>query len=414
MPKEMIQEFFSHAFNRYLFVALILAGITAFSLMPENGGNGADGSTIRVQFFHMTGCPHCAEQKVFHEQLMERYPNLEFISHNIVDESEFRLLEDYYEAYEIGGSRRSVPLTFIGNNYVLGFNSAETTGEIIRGHIEACVDEGCPDPQDILEGRVEAASGVQEMADEEFMISLPIIGTIDLAGFSLPVLAMLLGLIDGFNPCAMWVLVYMIALLLELKDPRRMWLIVGIFLASSGILYFLFMTAWLNVFLFLGYIRIITVIVGCAALGFGILNLKEYHDTKGALVCKVGDANEKQKTAESMKKVVNAELTVFTIGSIIALAFAVNSIEFVCSAALPAVFTQVLSLAELSAIEYYGYILLYVLFFMLDDIIIFSLAAMTVSKLSTGEKYVGISKILGGVILVLLGLMMLFFPDLLR
>jgi len=115
-----------------------------------------------------------------------------------------------------------------------------------------------------------------------------------------------------------------------------------------------------------------------------------------------------------MKKVINAELTIFTVGSIIALAFAVNSIEFVCSAALPAVFTQVLSLAEISVFEYYAYILLYVIFFMLDDLIIFSLAAMALSKLTTTEKYVGISKILGGVILLLLGIMMLFFPDLLR
>jgi len=414
MVKEIIHEFFSHSFNRYLFVGLILLGIVTYSLPEINNGNGNNGTELTIQFFHMPGCPHCADQKVFHETLKQEYPGLKIASHDVSNPEKFELLKDYYEAYEIDNGRLSVPLTLIGGKYVLGFDSVEITGETIREYVAECTTSGCPDPEDILEGRDVALGGEAASEEEEFLVSLPFIGPLDLAGFSLPVLAVLLGLIDGFNPCAMWVLVYMIALLLELKDPKRMWLIVGIFLLSSGILYFLFMTAWLNAFLFLGYIRVITVIVGCAALGFGILNLKEYYDTKGALVCKVGDADEKQKTADKMKKVINAELTIFTVGSIIALAFAVNSIEFVCSAALPAVFTQVLSLAEISVFEYYAYILLYVIFFMLDDLIIFSLAAMALSKLTTTEKYVGISKILGGVILLLLGIMMLFFPDLLR
>jgi glutaredoxin len=416
MYKEIIQDFFSKSFNRYLLVALILLGVLAYAL-PEIIGNGdLDGEDrLTIQFFHMPGCPHCADEKAFFEDLKEDYPSIEIISHDVTAPGEFDVYVAYFEAYGIEDGMGSVPMTLIGEKFILGFDSADTTGQTIRKHVSDCVENGCPSPEDILkDGNITTSATVSEFQQEELDIELPFIGKIDAAGMSLPVLAILLGVIDGFNPCAMWVLVYMIALLMELKDPRRMWLIVGIFLAASGILYFLFMTAWLNVFLFLGYIRIITVIVGCAALGFGILNFKEYYDTKGAIVCNVGSGDDKAKTAKKMKDVINAEMTIFTLGSIVALAFAVNSIEFVCSSALPAVFTQVLALAELPFIEHYAYILLYVLFFMIDDIIIFSLAAMAMSKLSVGEKYVGVSKILGGLILVLLGIMMLFFPDLLR
>ncbi len=415
MPKEIIQDFFSHAFNRYLIVALVLLGIVAYSLpgMGDNLDNGNDQLIIR--FFHMPGCPHCASEKVFLSALKEDYPDLKIIHHDITTSGEFEIYKSYFEAYEIGGGMGSVPMTLIGEDYMLGFDSANTTGKAIKNHIDDCLESGCPNPQDVLEdGPDVEPSSMQIRSNGNLEIDIPFFGAIDARGISLPFLAVILGLIDGFNPCAMWVLVYMIALLMELKDPRRMWLIVGIFLAASGILYFLFMTAWLNVFLFLGYLRIITVIVGCAALGFGIMNFKEYYDSKGAVVCKVGSMDDKASTAKRMKNVINAELTLFTLGSIIALAFAVNSIEFVCSSALPAVFSQVLAIAELSFLEHYGYILLYVLFFMLDDVVIFSMAAMALSKLSIGEKYVGVSKILGGLILVILGIVMLFFPGLLR
>lgn len=414
MPAEMIREFFSHPFNRLLAALLLVLGTMAL-VIPSVDGNGGGGDiALTIHFFHMPGCPHCSAEEEFQKGLLPEYPNIRIVSHNVAEQYEFELFSRYYDAYEIEGERRSVPLTLIGDRYILGFDTAETTGETMREYIDACLEDGCPTPEDVLEGRSRPYAGEAAESPGGMAISLPLVGTIDLSGYSLPALAVVLGLVDGFNPCAMWVLVYMIALVLELKDPKRMWLIVGVFLASSGILYFLFMTAWLNVFLFLGYVRAITIIVGCAALGFGILNLKEYYDTKGAVVCKVGDEKDKVKTANKMKSIINAEMTIFTLGSIIALAFAVNSIEFVCSSALPAIFAQVLAISELPVLEHYAYILIYVFFYMLDDLVIFSLAAMAASHLAAGNRYVAVSKILGGAILVFLGLMLLFAPDLLR
>ena len=181
------------------------------------------------------------------------------------------------------------------------------------------------------------------------VVELPLVGEIDASRFSLPVLAVVLGLVDGLNPCAMWVLVYLISLILSLRDRRKIWLLVGTFVAASGILYFLFMTAWLNAFLLLGYIRYLTLVVGFFALWVGVTDLYETIRQRGAdEACQVGDLESKQQTVSRIKKVVMAPLTFGSFLAVIGLAFLVNSIEFLCSAAIPAVYTHILSLRALT------------------------------------------------------------------
>jgi len=242
---------------------------------------------------------------------------------------------------------------------------------------------------------------------------LPFIGKTDLTEFSLPVLAIILGLIDGFNPCAMWVLVYLISMLIGVRDKRKLWIIVGSFVFASGTLYFLFMAAWLNIFLLVGYIRILTLLIGLVALGGGVLNLKDYFTKKDALTCEVGDEESHEKVMQKIQKIIAKPVSIAIIFSIIALAFVVNSVEFVCSSAIPAVFTQVLSLSGLSTLQHYLYILLYDFFFMLDDLVIFGLAAFAISS-SLGDKYAKYCKLVGGLILAVLGVLLLFAPQLLR
>ncbi|MGV1099716.1 hypothetical protein ACUUL3_09965 [Thiovibrio sp. JS02] len=244
-------------------------------------------------------------------------------------------------------------------------------------------------------------------------VTLPLVGQIPLADLSLPALAVLLGLADGFNPCAMWALVYLLSLLVTLRDRRKIRLLVGSFVLASGVLYFLFMTAWLNVFLILGYLRPLTMAVGLGALVIGLCDLRSFAVTRGGPVCKVGGRGLKQKTMGRMERLVAAPLSLASFAGIIVLAFLVNSIEFACSAALPAIFTHALSLRELPTLSYYGYILLYDFFFMLDDLIIFTLAAVALET-TMGSGYARYGKLIGGVVLVGLGLTMLFAPDLLR
>jgi hypothetical protein len=262
-----------------------------------------------------------------------------------------------------------------------------------------------------------AAEGQQPGTPEVWQpesVSLPLVGEVGLAGLSLPALAVVLGLADGFNPCAMWALVYLLSLLVSLQDRRKIWLLVGSFVLASGVLYFLFMTAWLNAFLLLGYLRPLTFAVGAGALVIGVLDLRSFAQTRGAPVCAVGSSDFKKRTMGRMERLVAAPLSLASFLGIVALAFTVNAIEFVCSAGLPAIFTHILSLRQLPPPQYYGYILLYVFFFMLDDLLIFSLAAFTLRTTLTGGFVVRYGKLVGGMVLVGLGLVMLFSPEALR
>jgi len=393
-----IKDFTKSKFNLGLLILLLLIG-TALIAQPETQAQETQGMT--VNYFYLPTCPHCAEQKPIILELQQEMPEINFVFHDASSSKGSALF--YQMASEAGmdTSRLGTPTTFVGKRPLVGVHSKQEMLNAITECIEQCQNGG------------QQPHETQELSSSFTAFELPFLGRTDLTTFSIPTLAIVLGLIDGFNPCAMWVLVYLIALLINVGDKKKIWVIVGSFVLASGILYFLFMTAWLNVFLLLGYLRPITIAIGLVALGGGILSLKEYLATKGALTCKVGDEKSHEKTMNKIQELISKPLSIAVLFGIFALAFVVNSVEFVCSAAIPAVFTQVLALSGLSAIEHYGYILLYVLFFMLDDLIIFGLAAFAVNS-SFGEKYAKYCKALGGIILVILGAVLLFAPHLLR
>jgi hypothetical protein len=265
-----------------------------------------------------------------------------------------------------------------------------------------------PEPERSAPDKVALAESVSTM------VELPVVGEVDARTYSLPVLAVVLGLVDGFNPCAMWVLAYLISLIVSLGDRRKIWVLVGTFVGASGILYFLFMTAWLNAFLLLGYIHALTLIVGFFALWVGINNLYETIKNWGKdPTCEVGDLEGRQKTVNRIKRIVAAPISIGGFLAMVGLAFLVNSIEFLCSAAIPAVYTHILSISSLNTLQYYLYMLIYVFFFMLDDLVIFATAAFAVTS-TIGERYVKFSKPIGGIVMLALGILLIFFPTLLR
>jgi hypothetical protein len=166
------------------------------------------------------------------------------------------------------------------------------------------------------------------------------------------------------------------------------------------------MTAWLNMFLVVGYVRPLTELVALAAIGFGISHLYALVWTRGAIECEVGDIEQRQRTMARIRDVVAAPIGVGSLLLIVGLAFAVNAIEFICSAALPAIYTHVLALSDVTTAGYYAYIALYVVFFMLDDLIIFGLAAFAIQKI-INSRYAVVSRLAGGVVLIALGAWML-------
>jgi hypothetical protein len=209
----------------------------------------------------------------------------------------------------------------------------------------------------------------------------------------------------------MWVLIFLISLLLGMKDKKRMWILGSTFIFSSALVYFLFLSAWLNLLLFIGVIAWVRSLIGLVALGSGGYYLYDFVTNKDAS-CKVTGSNRKKKIIDRMKEIVHGRQLILSLVGIVLLAFGVNLVEAICSAGLPAIYSQILTLNQLPTWQYYMYLLLYIFVFMLDDLLVFFIAMKTLEQTNVGTKYAHWARLAGGIILTGIGLALLFKPEL--
>ena len=208
----------------------------------------------------------------------------------------------------------------------------------------------------------------------------------------------------------MWVLIFLINLLLGMTDRNKMWILGGAFIVVSGVVYFLFMTAWLNLLVFLGFLFWVRLIIGMVALGAAAFNLKAYFtDTSG--VCTLSHGARRRQTMARLKEIIQTRKFFLALGGIVVLAFLVNLVELICSAGFPVVYLQILSLTSLPFWQYYLYLLLYIAVFMLDDIIIFVVAMITLQLMGVTTQYKKCSDLIGGVLMLIIGVLLIFKPE---
>jgi hypothetical protein len=369
---------------------------------------------VDVYLFWGEGCPHCERE-------------IDFLRRLEAEEAQLRV--HYLEVTRDAGNRRAfaavverialedpaVPLTLVGDASMVGYGGDETSGAELRRMIGYCLASGCPDTVGPLlqagagtgaEGRLPAVP--QRVIPRE--VSVPFVGTVAIADLSLPVLTVVLGALDGFNPCAMWVLVFLIGLLVGMQDRVRMWTLGAAFIAGSALVYFLFMAAWLNFLLFMGAVVWVRAAVALVALGGGFYYLREYFRNPDA-ACPVTAPQARRRVFESLRKLANESRFWLALLGILALAFAVNLVELLCSAGIPAVYTQVLALSKISAWQYYAYLALYILVFMLDDLFVFVVAMKTLQVAGVTADYSRFSHLAGGIVLLAIGALLLLRPE---
>jgi len=356
---------------------------------------------IEYALFHLDTCPHCRNEIEFiYNTLLPRYGNyIDFRMYEVSGSDNQQIFATYGQNHKV--DINSVPVAFIDDEVVYGYNNAAATGQEIIGIIEKKLQE-----KGILQ--IE-----QPITDNEQKINIPILGQIDPYKFSLPLLTIIIGLLDGFNPCAMWVLLFLISLLLGMEDKKRMWLLGSLFITASGLIYFVFMAAWLQLLLFIGMIFIIRLVIGGIGVGVGIKNLHDWWNSRQAdgIVCKVSQETKTQKIFSKIKDIIHRKNLWWSIAGIILLGFSVNLVELACSAGFPAIYTQILSLSNIPTWERYLYMCGYIVFYMLDDMVVFILAMLTLKSRLIGTKYAKHANLAGGIIILILGLLLIFKPE---
>jgi glutaredoxin len=362
-----------------------------------------------VEMFTRQGCPHCEKAEAWLGVLERERPGVWVLVWDVGEDAEARArMEAIAEA--TGTKPVFTPAFYVGGRLIVGWVDAEVTGgrvlALLEGRGEVTRDdegEGCL----VVPVEPEAPCPAADPAGQK--IDVPFLGRVSARDLGLPVFTVVLGLLDGFNPCAMWVLLFLLSLLVNLHSRARMFAIAGTFVLVSGLVYFAFMAAWLNFFLLVGLSRAMQVALGCVALFVGIVNVKDFFAFHRGITLSIPES-AKPGIYARINRILTAENLSGAIVSVIALAFLVNLVELLCTAGLPAVYTAVLTSHDLPRAQYYGYIALYQIFYMLDDSLMLVIAIITLSRRRLQERTGRWLKFVSGAVMVGLGLVLVFEP----
>jgi hypothetical protein len=218
---------------------------------------------------------------------------------------------------------------------------------------------------------------------------------------------------DAFNPCAFFVLLFLLSLLVHAQHRSRMLFIGGTFVLFSGLIYFAFMAAWLNVFLWIGELRIITIVAGVIALSMAVVNIKDYFWFQRGVSLTIPEA-AKPGLFKRMRDLTQARRIAPMLVGTVTLAIAANTYELLCTAGFPMVYTRVLTLNDLTPETYYIYLVMYNLIYITPLAIIVVVFSLTLGSRKLGEKEGRILKLVSGLMMLGLGAMLLLAPELLN
>lgn len=395
--------------NQIKGIFIVLGGLMIFGFaVPARAAE-----PVRLYFFYGQGCPHCAKEEAFFPSLKIKFPELEIKSFEVwSDDKNAELMSRVAGELKVG--QAGVPLTVIGHRAIVGFGEAETTGTEIESIVADAYSVGDYEDivgkiikgENILAGNTKAAAPVPMAADKKIN---SVFGEFNLASLSLPALTALIGFLDSLNPCAMWVLLFLISLLFGLDNRSKMWLLGGTFIFASAAAYFFFLAAWLNIYLFIGYLSWLRLAIALFAVVSGAFYLKKYWvDRKGG--CKIEDDARRRKIIERLKEISADPRLLFAILGIAALGISINLIELLCSAGLPAVYIPILTTAGLSKLNYYLYLLLYVFFYILPQLVIFLIAMFSLRITAISSRVTKYSNLVGGLLMLAIGLLLLLRP----
>ncbi len=344
---------------------------------------------VNIYFFHKTSCPHCKKEGKLLDSLEEKYENINIYRFEVSGDSQnAKYLDEVKKLFD--ETSGGVPYTVIGTETFLGYNSY--VGEK-------------------LEKTIQNYLGIKkETEQEKATFNLPILGKTDAKEVSIPFVAILLGVIDGFNPCAMWVLLFLINMFIDMKDKKKMFILGYAFLFTSALVYFLSMLG-ISVVLNVTAVKQIQILIALVALIAGVLNIRTYIKTRNDTGCHVVDDKKRKKMVKRVIKITKQESMLLALIGVIALAASVNLVELACSLGFPAIFSEILALNNVKGPLRVLYLIIYVFFYMIDDLIVFTIAVSTFTIAAKSTKYTKYVNLIAGIIMILIGTLLIFKPE---
>jgi glutaredoxin len=387
----------NHSIVAALFSCLIVLALSGGAL--DGVALAAAKKVVTLHFFWGEGCPHCERAKPFLRDLERKYPALQIESLEVLEHRE-NIPKLLAMAKNCKREATGVPVFIIGERMLSGFapETAIELDKLVRESLDKAVSGN-------------AKGDVPETAVES--LNIPLIGKVDCAAWSLPVFTIVIAGLDSFNPCAFFVLFFLLSLLIHAHSRRRMLLIGGVFIMFSGLIYFVFMAAWLNMFLLVGTLPVITVTAGVVALLVAIINIKDFFFFEKGVSLVIPEGKKPQLFAR-MRRLLKAESLVSMVGGTAVLAVAANSYELLCTAGFPMVFTRMLTLQQLPTLRYYLYLAFYNLVYIVPLAIIVAVFTVTLGSRKLSEWQGQVLKLVSGLMMLGLALVLLVKPALLN
>jgi glutaredoxin len=378
-----MEVLFAGVLHRWL-AAFFLAWLGSFAAAAEPPAPAASAPPA-LEVFVRDGCPYCADAKAFLDSVQRHRPELQIVYRPVDNDpaarDAFHALSQTHGIWPPG-----VPAFHAAGQLIVGFESPETTGqELLR--------------------LIDAGTAVRKQS-----VDSAIFGNLSAQRLGLPLFTLALGLLDGFNPCAMWVLLFLLAMLVRQNDRRRMALVTGTFVLVSGAVYYAFMAAWLNVFLAVGLSQPVRLGLAGVALLIGAFNVKDFFALGHGFSFSIPEGAKPGLVAR-MRRVMQEQALGASLLGVAALAVVVNLVELLCTAGLPAIYTAVLAQQQLSTTAHLAYLALYIVGYIADDALMVTLAVLALSKAKLTERAGRGLKLLSGTVMLALGLVLLFKPE---
>jgi hypothetical protein len=380
---------------------------------PEPNASAQVIEPVVLELYTRDGCPRCAEAKAFLATLSRARPALRIVERPVDTDPEARAeLERHLR--DAGITPAGVPAFVVQGRVLVGFDATGTTGE----RIQALLDARPPNDADADATPLPSTCGLDEAApcsepaDRSGDVDTTLFGRLSVSRLGLPLFTVALGLLDGFNPCAMWVLLFLLAMLAGQRDRKRMAVTAGTFVLASGAMYFAFMAAWLNVFLIIGVSHAAQVALGLVAIAIGVLNTKDFFAFQRGPSLSIPES-AKPGIYARVRQVLRADTLAASALGVAALAVLVNFVELLCTAGFPAVYTSVLARRGLSTWARAAYLGLYNAAYIADDVLMVTIAVVTLSRRRLTEIAGRWLKLTSGLVMLALGFVLLLAPELL-